>query len=52
MLGAEKNVVDVREEDRDFIRALMLISHEKKDFASRDFNRDGPARKSGGYGKA
>ena len=30
MLDAEKNVVDVREEDRDFIRALMLISHEKK----------------------
>lgn len=30
MLGAEKNVVDVREEDRDFIRALMLISPEKK----------------------
>ena len=30
MLGAEKNVVDVREEDRDFIRALMLISYEKK----------------------
>lgn len=30
MLNAEKNVVDVREEDRDFIRALTLISSEKK----------------------
>ncbi|MDE7183816.1 MAG: hypothetical protein K2O40_04895 [Lachnospiraceae bacterium] len=30
MLGTEKNVVNVHEEDRDFIRALMLISHEKK----------------------
>ncbi len=30
MLCAEKNVVDVREEDKDFIRALMLISPEKK----------------------
>lgn len=30
MLGVERNVVDVREEDREFIRALMLISPEKK----------------------
>jgi len=30
MLGVEGNVVDVREEDREFIRALMLISPEKK----------------------
>lgn len=30
MLNTEKNVVDVREEDRDFIRALTLISSEKK----------------------
>lgn len=30
MLDAEKNVVDVREEDKDFIRALTLISPEKK----------------------
>lgn len=30
MFDAEKNVTDVREEDRDFIRALTLISSEKK----------------------
>lgn len=30
MFDAEKNVMDVREEDRDFIRALTLISSDKK----------------------
>lgn len=30
MLNTEQNVVDVREEDRDFIRELTLISPEKK----------------------
>lgn len=30
MLKTEQNVVDVREEDRDFIRELTLISSEKK----------------------
>lgn len=29
MLKTEQNVVDVREEDRDFIRELTLISSEK-----------------------